>query len=466
MQTSLSHYKTYLAAILFILSTVPMSLVAQDVSIEDFRIPETKYQRFLGGLSGSWNKADQASTSSYNGSMNKLSSSSNSSNGQVSLDYITNNFNEDYSFQLSLSANGYASINKSESNQETAIPANINSNSENNYNLSFRPYVNYSKYIIPDRWYVYAQAYGSYSYYEDRQVNNTNTVYDSTYNKDNNWLASPGLGIGYGKMRNGFPVFGVLRLLDKLEEDSMLVRALTKEEILRLVSIFTKRDEYAISHERYIKYFMDDIFAELQKMGVLKNNVPLTYSVARAIEVLSEQIEPRLFGWRVQLGFQKTFNETNAYRDNNDHSPYFNQYYYWDSRNFINLSSEIGHALSLNLHMYSMLAVDVPTIDYNRKINFNFRVNGIYQIGERIDASLSYMIGRTHFLNTVDQDYFSRVLNSEIRASFRFFIENHVSFTVSGGYVESDQYSYSPYGTSMNTRKAPQISFGVNYRFF
>ncbi|RPI04164.1 MAG: hypothetical protein EHM64_10830 [Ignavibacteriae bacterium] len=466
MQSSLDHYKALLVIFLSLLCTIPLSLSAQEISIEDFRIPETKYQRFLGGLTGRWNASNYESISNSIGNSNKYSNSDNSADGQMWLNYITNRFNEDYSFQLGLSADGFALKSKSDYNQANVIPVNFSNNSRNEYGFIFRPNANYSKYIIPDAWYWYVQGSGNYSYLENRQVNNnSNTSYDSSYNKNNNWSASLGLGVGYGKMRDGYSVFGVLRLLDKLEEDSLLVRPLTKEEILRLVSIFSRRAEYAASQERYVKYFMDDLFEELQKMGVIKNSVPLPYSVARAVEVLSEQIEPRLFGWRVQLGYQKTFDEINAYSDHNNsisHSPY----YYWDSRDFIKLSSEFGHALSLNLHLYSSLSVDIPTEDYNRKVNFNFTVNGIYQLGERIDASLLYIFGRTHYVSNVDQDNFSRSLNSEIRASFRFFIENNVSFTLSGGYRKYDEDSYSRYGTSNNTRTYPQISFGVNYRFF
>ena len=285
------------------------------------------------------------------------------------------------------------------------------------------------------------------------------------YNKDNNWSAALGVGFGYGKMRDGYSVFGVLRIIDKLEEDSLLVRSLTKEEILRLVSIFAKRDEYAFSQDRYVKYFMDDLFAELQKMGVLKNNVPLTYSVARAIEVLSEQIEPRLFGWRIQLGFQKTFDENKEYVDDGFNNGNYH-YYLWSSRNFARFSTDYGHALSLNLHLHSILSINVPDKDYDRKIDFDFGVNGIYQIGERIDATLSYGIIRTHSVNPFDQNNFSRVINSEISASFRFFIENNVSFTLSGSYIDMKQDGYIPNETTSSTNKIPRISFGVNYRFF
>lgn len=104
MQTYSIHDKMLLVSFLILVIAVPTSLIAQDVSIEDFRIPETKYQRLLGGLSGTWNKTDEESINNANGySYYKNSNSMNSSDAQMSLNYITNNFNENNSFQLSRS---------------------------------------------------------------------------------------------------------------------------------------------------------------------------------------------------------------------------------------------------------------------------------------------------------------------------------------------------------------------------
>jgi len=77
-------------------------------------------------------------------------------------------------------------------------------------------------------------------------------------------------GIGYGKLRDGSAVFAVLRILDKLTEDSVLIRPLTKEEVLQIVDIFARKVEYSYTQDRFVKYFMEDIFGQLHKMGVLK----------------------------------------------------------------------------------------------------------------------------------------------------------------------------------------------------
>ena len=465
MQTH-SNRRHFLAGyFLPIIFAMPAVLPAQDISIEDFRIPETNYQSFLGSLSGAWNKPEQTLLNSSIGYLSNSTDSRNSSSAQISLNYIMNHFSEDYSFQLFLSSIGDASRSSTSSSQSYLTSASSGSRSQSSSSFVFLPGLNYSIYINPDRWYGYVEGSGSYSYNENRIEELETDIHDTLYSHTNRWEGSTGIGLGYGKMRDGSPIFGVLRIIDKLQEDSMLVRSLTKEEILRLTEIFAKRAEYIYSQERYVKYFMDDLFKELQSMGVLKNNAAPAYSVARAIEVLSEKIEQRLFGWRVQVGIQKTFDELKEYSDGGGVAGIYRSYD-WNSRNLFHCSSEFGRALSLNLHLYSKLSIDIPDQDYKRKIDFNFNVIGFYQLGERIDASISYGITRTHSINEFDQDLFIRSLQTNLRASLRFYIENHVTFTVSAGYQDFEQNSFAPNSISNYTYKAPQVNFGLNYRIF
>jgi len=45
----------------------------------------------------------------------------------------------------------------------------------------------------------------------------------------------------------------VLRILDKLTEDSVLIRPLTKEEVLQIVDIFARKVEYSYTQDRFVK---------------------------------------------------------------------------------------------------------------------------------------------------------------------------------------------------------------------
>jgi hypothetical protein len=88
-------------------------------------------------------------------------------------------------------------------------------------------------------------------------------------------------------------------------------------------------------------------------------------------------------------------------------------------------------------------------------------------MGERIDAILSGSVSRSNseIYKGDDQNAFSRYLRYNARLSFRFFIENNVSFNVACTYTETDNDQYSLVGLANNQNKYPSITFGIDYRF-
>jgi hypothetical protein len=456
---------------LLILVILPAVIFAQDVSIWDFRIPETKYQRLTGSLSGGWNKTDNNNSDySYGTLQDHSSNSSKSSNVQSTLGYVFANYNENNSLEIAANVRGQANHNSSDGNYLNATSYYQSSSQlQTNYNVIIWPDIRYANYIVPDTWHWFAE--GSGEYFFNQSTNNSNTTYsdgsnsyDSTYSKNNSWNASMGGGIGYGKLRDGSSVFAVLRILDKLTEDNVLVRPLTKDEVLRIVDVFARKVEYSYTQDRFVKYFMKDIFGQLQSMGVLKENAATAYSVLRAVEVLSEQIEPRLFGWRARIGVQRTYTREVDARDQSDYS--YTSNYLWYFHDYVSLALDYGYPLTLNFQVNSNLSVEIPRIDYQRKIGYTYQLAGIYQVGERIDATISGSVSRTtNLYQSADENEFLRNVQYNAGVSFRFFIENNVNFNVSCGYSEwhQDHFSLSTSGNIVN--KSPTISFGMNYRF-
>jgi len=457
--------KSLLVFILLMLFAVPILLVAQDISIDDFRIPTSKYQRLLGGLSGGWYKPDYYYYSPA--SFYEYSNSQQTSNLHAALDYDLGDFSEARSLEIVIRFNGGGVYGKSSNSWINQSNNQLSKEVNKTNNLSFAPSVRYSHYVTPDLWHWFVEGSGNYLFNETKrsteQILNTATTNETSYNKNNYWNTSIGGGVGYGKMRDGSAIFTVLRLLDKLGKDSLLIRSITKEEILRLVDLLARRDEYVYTQDRYVKFLMEDLFAELQKMGVLKSNTPTPYSVLRAVEVLSERIETRLFGWRARLGIQRSF-----YEQTQVNSYVSNSLYSWRSQDLLQLAFDYGYPVSLNLHITSNFSMNIPRIDYQRKINFNFSARGIYQVGEMIDATLSGSFYRNQWLNSSseDQDNFTRSIRYTIDASFRFFIENNVYFSIGGEYNNYQEYGYYPDGIIKNSNEGPRITFGVNYRFF
>jgi len=459
--------------LLLTLVITPTVLFAQqDVSIWDFRIPETNYQSLTGSLSGRWGKTDDYSTYYSSGMLQYHSSnSSKNSNFYSTIFYNFANYNENNSLEIGARVTGQGYYQSSDGGDSYPNPHYQLSQLNTQYNVNISPDILYSNYIVPDTWHWFAKGSGNYSF--NQYINNSyatysdgSNSYDSTFMKNNSWSASVSGGIGYGKLRDGSSVFAVLRILDKLSEDSVLVRPLTKDEVLQIVDIFARKAEYSFTQDRYEKYFMELVFGQLQKMGVLKDNAATAYSVLRAVEVLSEQIEPRLFGWRARLGLQRSFREevsgvSGIYPWN------YTSSYHWYFRDFISLALEYGYPLTLNLHVNSNLSIEIPFIDYQRKIDYTYLLAGIYQIGERIDATISGSVSRTTDLlfQPTDENVFLRNVQYTAGISFRFFIENNISFNVGCRYSEYYQDSFSLSSSGNNVTKYPTMSFGLNYRF-
>jgi hypothetical protein len=457
------NFLTVSFSIIIIISLQTMTF-AQDISISDFRIPETRYQRLTGSLSGGWGKSDN----SNNDYLFNSSNSSRYSNIQSDLDYSFANYNENHSLEINLHTMGQANHQSNEGNSANPPSYSQSSRSWTDYSLDIRPEILYSNYLIPNKWFWFTEGSGDYSF--TQYTDNYSSTYsdgfyfhDTSFVKSNSWNASLGGGIGYGKLRDGSPVFAVLRILDKLAEDSALTRSLTKDEVLRIVEVFAKKVEYSYMQDRYVKYFMEDIFSQLQKMGVLKENTAMAFSVLRAVEVISERIEPRLFGWRVRIGVQRRYLEEVNVRDRST-IYYYTDSYLWNFHDYVSLELEYGYPLSLNLQVNSNLSIEIPRIDYQRKVGYIFQLSGIYQVGERIDAIISGSVSRTATPRQNEND-FMRNVQYNANITFRFFIENNVNFDLSCGYSELHQNHYSLPASMNNMTKSPTVQFGVNYRF-
>jgi hypothetical protein len=460
-------FKLFASIIIFLM---PAILLAQDVSIWDFRIPETKYQRLTGSLSGRWRRTDNNSADySFGALQNRSSGLSKYSEFQLDLNYDFAKYNENNSLEIGLQMIGQLNNQNNDYSYSYAAPYYNSTQSRTYFNVDISPDIRYSNYLVPDTWFWFAEGSGDYSFYQNTESYNTDYsdgsyYYDSSFTKNNSWSASVGSGIGYGKLRDGSAVFAVLRILDKLSEDSVFIRPLTKDEILLIVEVFAKEVGYSYSQDRYTKYFMEDIFVRLQKMGVLKENAVTAYSVLRAAEVLSERIEPRLFGWRARIGIQRRYTEENKARSQSDISRYTSAYF-WYFHDYISLSLDYGYPLTTNLQVNSSFSIEVPRIDYQRKIDYKYQISGIYQIGERIDAIVSGSVSRsTNIYQSSDESEFLRTVQYSAGISFRFFIENNINFNVSYAYSKQNQDLFSLSNTGNNAYQFPIIEFGISYR--
>lgn len=453
---TIQHHRLFMA--FTFIAMFSAHLLGQPISITDFRIPTSSYQRLLGNLNGSWNQ--NATDMKYS---NSSSINSDNTNMTAGLSYVRSAFSEDRSLEINANMNSNLWWNKY--SNEYAPGMGRSDESSNSSAFDFSPFARYSTYFVPDAWFWFAEGEGEGHYQHNRGeyselVHGMDTT-EAHYVKNRSYDISAGVGVGFGKMRDGQSVFKTLRVLNKLEEDGALERSLSREEILLLVDRLSRQNEYAYSQDRYAKFLIRDIFIELEKMKILRDPGSYPYEVLRAAEVLSESIEPRLFGWRVALGIYHGLSGSDRESD-----PFLRSMV-TNSQDYVRLNGDYGYPVSLNTQLSANIIASIPRKDPKRRVALTLGARAAYQIGERIDASIGYTLNRSSSpLATDDSENFERYLDHQVDMRFDFFIENDVSFNVTGGYSYHKNDAYVPDGNPSSVVNSSYIaSFGLRYRF-
>ncbi len=448
-------------AVYLIISTVLFSAVsfAQSISITDFRIPTSKYQRLTGSLYGNWNKANQD-----NAGVAATSSSNTNSDFSNSINYILGEFSEQRSLQVNASLFSDWATAKTTSDNGPML----NRSSSSSYSATIYPSVsvNYAPYISPDTWFWNFGASGNgqygYAHNSESQANSTMETSYTGFTRTRNFQYFVSAGVGYGKLRDGQSVFAALRVLDKLNADSVLVRPLNRDEALSLIEVLARQSEYATSQDRYYKFIMEDVFKRLEAMGVLKGGAASVYDVMRAFEVLEyERIEPRLFGWRASAGIARSAQQ-------NRYDSQYGGSFQKDAMEYLRLTSEYGYPLSLNTNLNANASIMIPRQDAKRRIAMSFYGAAVHQVTDRIDTRLAYDFSRSSLaISATDESGFQREVDHNVDWDFTFFIENDVALDASVGYqYRKLNFLDAIVAATSNTYSTYTASIRLTYRFF
>ena len=436
-----------------------VSLQAQTLRISDFRIPDSFFERLSTSMSGRYNASD--SEENLPGS----SSSSLSHGLDVSPSYRLFLSSEPSAhnlfarLQTNIASGQYSRI---ESSPSYRLKRNSNSQSWGVYaDWQGSSYLDDS----PVYWYASFNGDGYYSQ-QKTHVEQSDTAVVWKYDereKDRSYNITVGAGWGVGRIRNGLPVFSVLRILDRLREDEALLREPERDEILRLVQIYARLHEYYGRYERSTKHFFGDLFSAMESMGIVQSSGLAAYSVVRTLEVLTEYHYPRLFGWRIQAGLEHRSSQSETF--------YTTSYQRSRSANDnLNVKCEAGHDLSLETHAYA--EVNLKAGLFHRVASFaelSGRGTVTYDLGERIEVQTSITYTRYHDWrvegSVLDPGYYHSNFQSIL--NIRFFIEDRVVLNLNSSYGFSSSTQHSAaFPTRTATDNGANASIGIDYRFF
>ncbi|UCG43083.1 MAG: hypothetical protein JSU73_00255 [candidate division WOR-3 bacterium] len=112
------------------------------------------------------------------------------------------------------------------------------------------------------------------------------------------WLHLQGnAGVGYGRVRDAWPLLKAVRVSDILQDEGVLDRALTPDELQDLAGFISRSWRLFLAHERPAKHYYDSLEHYLRRAGAIRRSLP-----ARALMRLDEELfvgsYERPFGWR------------------------------------------------------------------------------------------------------------------------------------------------------------------------
>ena len=105
------------------------------------------------------------------------------------------------------------------------------------------------------------------------------------------------LGVGYGRMRDAWPLYQAARLSRILKEEGVLVRELSDDDLRDLGGFLSRSWKLFYAHERAAKFYYDSLEQWLLHAGAIREPLP-AYALFRLDETPLIGSDTRRFGMR------------------------------------------------------------------------------------------------------------------------------------------------------------------------
>lgn len=431
------------------------------VSISDFRYPETRAQDLK--ISGSMRS--DLYNSVYKGlNIFRLKSTVNAHNiyGNIENKYFLFNTSEVLDYELSLIGSLWGRYDQRKSEREDTVRKTYYSSYEREFapNIYITPKALY--YVLPEKLHfqLSGMMYGAYLTRSKSSSSNEYLSYHANERIKSWGLGSEiQLGLGWGKMRNGVFVFKALRIIQKIQDDDVLIRPLTRKEIFSIVNLLAKEREYNTNFERYRKYLYSDLINKLQSMNLFKEGLLPAYSILKVEEVDSENLYPRLFGYRFYFGILNKYSRSKQYEKN---ERFYTDEKMYESKNenyYDVFGFEFGKDFGLAAHFYSNIELRLPINSLQNLFELYASPKFYFELGEKYKIDLTYEFSRRpdYFFWNDNISYLIMYSHQSLLV-FRYFIEDQISLSTSTG-VKNTIYKYYFNNTSEKTKTSEFSQF-------
>ena len=322
------------------------------------------------------------------------------------------------------------------------------------------------------------------AYIDDQKREDPINIYYDTYNSNKNQNYIVSAGIGWGRMRNVTPVVEAIRFQERLKQVNALNNDLDEKTIEDLAQKFSQVNYYADVHDRYSKYFWQDIEKSLSNDGVSLAGLN-QYSDSYLKEVLSEVRFVRNEGLETSFNLQVNYQNQYQYQRqylliNNYDSNYYSSYYYpVNDGPFINeqlymlLNGSLAYSHQLNLNSqlnFNLSLSGGPNLIHNsdsynfpgnknikQEYSFNCGIGYNYELTDRIVAA----INNNFALSFQNADVQGKTLSNILNLVLRYFVEDNLSLTATYTWNYTD--SKSIYYMWENEGNNHYVSVGFTY---
>lgn len=274
------------------------------------------------------------------------------------------------------------------------------------------------------------------------------------------------IGLGYGRMRDGTFVVRVLRIIERLQEVGVIIGEPTRDQLLPVVDRVAHTREYVTNFERYEKFLVADVVAQLVKERIVADSLLTPFSILKVAEAFRENIEPRLFGWRVAYSVGGWFAERRASETST--ASYSTPYV--DKMLIQRVSFDAGYPLSLWTHVKATGRLDLPVKETGTRYSLNLAVSVIHQLAERVALTGEYQFVRgksSSIYDPMSATWRSTMHRAQLQ--FRFFVEDQIVITLSSVYTH-DRNDYvgrlASVGPRTSSYRALDAWVGLTYDLF
>ena len=232
-------------------------------------------------------------------------------------------------------------------------------------------------------------------------------------------------GFGYGRVRDAGSLLKAIDITDILDEEGMLKRKLSDEELLGLANFISRSWKLFYIHERATKFYYDSLDNYLLNTGATSGRLP-AYVLFRIDEGLALGSYTRQFGKKIFIGaYISGSGDFSLERYQGDNQVYK----YFDGRKDINPLFEFEYAKPFGLRWTTTVVGQYRFSFPEKALNhyLDLEIGAGYQVIDRLSLSADFRLSPKYLQSFAADGSNTLDLNVNATLKANYYLENQSS---------------------------------------